>query len=69
MPNSVNSIIWFRNDLRVADNTALNAAALDATSEQGALIALFVITRGQWQKHHMGLAKQDFILRLSLIHI
>ena len=63
MPNSVNSIIWFRNDLRVADNTALNAAALNATSEQGALIALFVITRGQWQKHHMGLAKQDFILR------
>ncbi|MCO5787100.1 deoxyribodipyrimidine photo-lyase [Pseudomonas sp. G11-1] len=51
-------LIWFRNDLRVHDNTALTAAL-----EQGPTIALFLLSPAQWQAHDDAPAKVDFRLR------
>ena len=56
-PNSVN-IMWFRNDLRVQDNTALVQASL-----HGPVVAVYLISRAQWRKHHMADIKIDFISR------
>ncbi|PRB82657.1 deoxyribodipyrimidine photo-lyase [Pseudomonas sp. MYb185] len=51
-------MIWFRNDLRVHDNTALTAAL-----EQGPALALFLLSPRQWQAHDEAPAKIDFRLR------
>ena len=51
-------LIWFRNDLRVHDNTALTAAL-----EQGPTLALFLLSSRQWQAHDEAPAKIDFRLR------
>lgn len=53
------SLVWFRRDLRVADNTALFQAAQE--SDAG-VIALFVITPGQWTKHDDADCKVKFWL-------
>jgi deoxyribodipyrimidine photo-lyase len=52
------SLVWFRNDLRVADNTALWNAA-----HSGRVVGLFTITPTQWQEHDMAQVKVDFIRR------
>jgi len=49
-------LMWFRNDLRVADNTALHAA-----SQAGDLRAVFVVTPKQWRAHDMAPIQQRFI--------
>ena len=46
---------WFRSDLRVDDNTALDAAA-----SQGAVIAIYLVTPKQWQQHDDAACKVDF---------
>ena len=46
---------WFRSDLRIHDNTALNAAA-----SQGPLLALYIITPKQWQQHDDAACKVEF---------
>ena len=51
-------LIWFRNDLRVHDNTALTAAL-----EQGPTLAVFLLSPSQWQAHDDAPAKIDFRLR------
>ncbi|WP_044873513.1 deoxyribodipyrimidine photo-lyase [Pseudomonas sp. LFM046] len=51
-------LMWFRTDLRVQDNTALNAAL-----SAGPTLALFIISPGQWQAHDDAPAKVDFWLR------
>ncbi|WP_185267973.1 deoxyribodipyrimidine photo-lyase [Halopseudomonas xiamenensis] len=51
-------LIWFRNDLRVHDNTALTAAL-----EQGPTLALFLLSPQQWQAHDEAPAKIDLRLR------
>ena len=51
-------LIWFRTDLRVQDNTALNAALA-----AGPTLALFLVSPGQWQAHDDAPAKVDFWLR------
>ena len=56
-PKSVN-IMWFRNDLRVKDNTALLQACLN-----GPVVAVYLISVAQWRKHHMADIKIDFIHR------
>lgn len=53
------SVVWFRRDLRVADNTALFQAAKE--SEQG-LIGLFVICPRQWKQHDDADGKVKFWL-------
>ncbi|WP_193074412.1 deoxyribodipyrimidine photo-lyase [Pseudomonas sp. FME51] len=51
-------LIWFRNDLRVHDNTALTAAL-----EAGPTVALFLLSPTQWRAHDEAPAKTDFQLR------
>ncbi|WP_111413361.1 deoxyribodipyrimidine photo-lyase [Billgrantia lactosivorans] len=48
-------LMWFRSDLRVHDNTALAAAA-----RQGAVVAVFLRSLPQWQRHGHGASKLDF---------
>lgn len=51
-------LIWFRNDLRINDNTALQAAL-----QAGPTAAVFIITPGQWLAHNDAPCKVDFLLR------
>ncbi|SDS96214.1 deoxyribodipyrimidine photo-lyase type I [Halopseudomonas litoralis] len=51
-------LIWFRNDLRVHDNTALLTAM-----QEGPTLALFLLSPGQWRTHDDASAKVDFQLR------
>ena len=44
-----NSIMWFRRDLRLADNHALTAAIADARDAGGAVIPLFVLDDALWK--------------------
>jgi deoxyribodipyrimidine photo-lyase len=50
------ALMWFRNDLRVADNTALHAA-----SQAGDVRAVFIATPEQWRAHDMAPIQQSFI--------
>ncbi len=52
------NIVWFRNDLRIADNPAL----WNGTRE-GDTLALFILTPGQWRRHFLSGARVDFMLR------
>ncbi len=55
--------MWFRNDLRTLDNTALFAA-----TQKARVIALYTVTPEQWLRHDMAQIKIDFIRRnLSLL--
>ena len=51
-------LVWFRNDLRLADNPALRHACAEA----GEVAALFVISPTQWQQHKMAPIRQRFLL-------
>nr|WP_314479623.1 deoxyribodipyrimidine photo-lyase [uncultured Pseudomonas sp.] len=51
-------LTWLRSDLRVNDNTALSAA-----SERGPIVALWLVSPGQWQAHDDAACKVDFWLR------
>lgn len=51
-------IHWFRADLRVSDNTALNAAF----KKCDVLFAVYIITPKTWQRHDAAPAKVQFIL-------
>ena len=61
-------LMWFRSDLRVRDNTALNAAcdAAGNGSDGGpnsGVVGVFTICPEQWAEHDWGLPKVDFVLR------
>ncbi|WP_087025000.1 deoxyribodipyrimidine photo-lyase [Thaumasiovibrio subtropicus] len=56
-------IVWFRRDLRVADNTALSKAA----ERQQPIIGLFVETPGQWRAHQMAPIQADLIERRLVV--
>jgi deoxyribodipyrimidine photo-lyase len=56
----VKALIWFRSDLRIADNPALAQAVARADE---ACVAIFVATPDQWRGHDWGPAKVDFLLR------
>ena len=53
------TLVWFRRDLRVADNSALFHAAGDATN---GVIGLYVLTPQQWLEHHDADCKVSFWL-------
>ncbi len=56
-------LVWFRNDLRVADNPALAAACQkSAQSDGGSVCACFVVTPQQWQNHDWSAAKVRLVL-------
>lgn len=54
-------LVWFRNDLRVADNPALTAAC----ARQQPVRAVFVMTPEQWQEHDWSPAR----VQLTLAHL
>lgn len=52
------TLMWFRNDLRTVDNTALAEAA-----RAGEVVGVFLMARKQWEEHAWGDNKIDFVLR------
>lgn len=60
------SLVWFRNDLRIADNPALHGAF--KYSRKPEIIALFFISPSNWKEHDWSPAKVNLALRsLSLL--
>lgn len=55
--------IWFRQDLRVADNQALTAAMTMARQQQLPLKAIYIATPEQWACHDVGPRQLGFIER------
>ncbi len=53
-------VLWLRQDLRVADNTALHAACRDP---EAAVTALYAVTPAQWQAHDVAGVRIDLELR------
>lgn len=51
-------LVWFRNDLRVTDNSALYHACQDPDAK---VIAIYIATPKQWQQHHMSKRQAWFI--------
>ncbi|MDK8464616.1 deoxyribodipyrimidine photo-lyase [Marinobacter sp. SS13-12] len=51
-------LVWFRNDLRVADNAALTAAC----KQQQPVRACFIVTPEQWREHDWSPARVCFVL-------
>ncbi len=58
-----NTLVWFRNDLRVQDNQNLVAACEHAQREGHSVRALFIATPMQWQQHDVAPIQLDFIER------
>ncbi|KAK9766020.1 DNA photolyase phr1, variant 2 [Basidiobolus ranarum] len=58
-----NTLIWFRTDLRVRDNTALHEAAEFAKRGNSVLFGAFVISTEEWKAHDLSSLKVDFMLR------
>jgi deoxyribodipyrimidine photo-lyase len=56
----MNALVWFRTDLRSIDNLALHAACRDASR---GVIALFVVSPGEWRNHDAAPIRVDFWLR------
>ncbi|MEX2529146.1 MAG: deoxyribodipyrimidine photo-lyase [Gemmatimonadota bacterium] len=54
------SLVWFRRDLRVDDNTALSAAARN--SDEG-VVGVFLLSPAQWLEHDDAPCKIEFWLR------
>lgn len=54
------TVFWFRQDLRLIDNTSLYHAAHNADD---GLLLLYVICWQDWQEHAIGGVQIDFILR------
>ncbi len=54
------ALVWYRSDLRTADNTALHHACRAA--DEG-VVALFVISPGEWEAHDLAPCRVDFMLR------
>ncbi len=51
-------LVWFRNDLRLADNAALTAACARSKPVK----ACFLVTPGQWQEHDWSAARVQCVL-------
>ena len=54
------TLVWFRADLRTADNTALHHAC--RTGDAG-VVGVFTVCPGQWREHDWATVKVDLILR------
>ena len=52
------TLVWFRNDLRVADNPALSEAC-----EHDRVVACFVVSSVQWRDHDVGERRLAFLGR------
>ena len=58
----MNSLLWFRNDLRIDDNPALHHF-LNQSSSTNSRKAIFFISEKQWLAHDWSPIKVDFIRR------
>ncbi|KAF9571487.1 hypothetical protein EC968_000518 [Mortierella alpina] len=58
-----NSLIWFRNDLRLKDNTALYAASMRSRVGNKYLIGLYILSEEEWSDHDEAPVKIDFWMR------
>lgn len=56
------SLVWFRSDLRVADNKALSQASVFSGTPNGC-IGLYIVCPSEWERHDWGAVKADFIQR------
>ena len=64
--DSYTTLVWFRSDLRIHDNTALFRSSV----LKNPIIALFIISPQEWKNHDYSPCKVDFILRnLSALQI
>lgn len=55
------ALVWFRNDLRVCDNSALFYACQNlGTGDYDTVKAVFLVCAKQWQKHDMAPIKAQF---------
>ncbi|KAI0232838.1 DNA photolyase phr1 [Massospora cicadina] len=67
--NEKNLLMWFRTDLRLADNRALEGALrrFDQLNENkevtSLLFCLFIVSIGEWREHEASKFKVDFIMR------
>ncbi|HSG61718.1 MAG TPA: deoxyribodipyrimidine photo-lyase, partial [Pseudomonadales bacterium] len=61
--NQQHSAIWFRQDLRLADNQAFTSACQWAREHQGRVRGLYIATPSQWQQHDVAAIQLDFIER------
>ena len=52
-------IVWFRSDLRIDDNPALNAA-LSSCDE---VLAIYIFSQSQWEIHNESNIKQEFLFK------
>jgi deoxyribodipyrimidine photo-lyase len=59
------NIIWFKNDLRTLDNSALSAAMYSKPLYP--VRAVFFITEQQWQAHNWGFNKISFVMQSVLV--
>ncbi|WP_418357387.1 deoxyribodipyrimidine photo-lyase [Shewanella basaltis] len=58
-----NSLMWFRQDLRVADNPALVAACEYAKQHHSHVRALYIVSPLQWAQHDVAPIQIDYIER------
>jgi deoxyribodipyrimidine photo-lyase len=54
------TLVWFREDLRTKDNPALYHAAKNSTA---GVVAVFLLDTAMWQEHTMAACRVDFLLR------
>ncbi len=54
---------WFRSDLRTTDNSALHGAAAAARAAGKGVAGLYVISPGDWTRHHTAACRVEFVLR------
>lgn len=52
-------LVWFREDLRLHDNTALYQAAQQC--EEGVL-GIYIIDTGFWKRHHIAACRVQFLM-------
>ncbi|KAI8603829.1 deoxyribodipyrimidine photo-lyase [Dissophora ornata] len=55
--------MWFRNDLRLQDNSALYEASMRSKVGAKNLITLFIISQEEWDEHDEAPVKIDFWMR------
>ncbi|KAG0047646.1 hypothetical protein BGZ83_007332 [Gryganskiella cystojenkinii] len=60
---SKNTLMWFRNDLRIQDNRALFAASIRAKVGNTSLIGLYILSPEDWEAHDEAPIKIDFWMR------
>jgi deoxyribodipyrimidine photo-lyase len=53
------NLVWFREDLRISDNTALYQATKESQTE---VLAIYILDTGLWERHHVAPCRVQFIL-------